>query len=138
MHENELSHEIIAAALEVHRQHGPGLVESVYEESLCHELHLRSIPFRRQQPVPIQYKGIKLASDLRLDLLVPDLVIVDNKAKEAILPIDRAKLLTYLRLTGKRLGLLINFHCELLRDGIVRIVNGLDSDPLPPPGSFKL
>jgi GxxExxY protein len=138
MHENEVSSEIIAAAIEVHRHHGPGLVESVYEESLCHEFRLRSVAFRRQQSLPIQYKGIKLASDLRLDRLVQDLVIAETKAREAILPIDRAKMLTYLRLIGKRLGLLINYHCELLRDGIVRVVNGLDPDPPTPPGSYKL
>jgi GxxExxY protein len=138
MHENEVSSETIAAALEVHRHLGPGLVESVYEEALCHEFHLRTMPFRRQQGVPVLYKGVKLATDLRLDLIVRDLVIVDNKAKEEILPIDRVKLLTYLRLTGKRLGLLINYHSALLRDGIVRVVNGLEADPLPAPGSFKL
>lgn len=137
MHENEVSSEIIAAALEVHRQLGPGLIESVYEEALCHEFHLRAMPFRRQQGVPIQYKGIKLATDLRLDLVVRDLVIVENKAKEEVLPIDRVKLLTYLRLTGKRLGLLINYHSALLRDGIVRVVNGLEPDQLPAPASIK-
>src|SRR5213080_2303719 len=105
MHENEVSSLIIGAAIEVHRYHGPGLVEQVYEESLCHEFHLRGIPFRRQQPVPIHYKGIKLGSELYLDLIVYEKVIVDNKAKEEILPIDKIKLRTYLRLSNLRLGL---------------------------------
>ena len=138
MHENEISKLIIGAAIEVHRYFGPGLVEQVYEESLCHEFSLRSIPFKRQQPVPIQYKSVKLGSDLRLDLLVYDKVIVDNKAKEEILPIDKMKLLTYLRLCNLRLGLLINFHSTTLRDGIVRVVNGLDDDKSIVPGSFEL
>src|SRR6267142_6846377 len=99
MHENEVSSLIIGAAIEVHRFHGPGLVEQVYEESLCHEFGLRGIPFKRQQPVPIYYKDVRLGSDLYLDLIVHDLVIVDNKAKDQILQIDKIKLRTYLRLS---------------------------------------
>jgi len=125
MHENEISEKIISAAIEVHRMLGPGLLESVYEDALCHELHLRSIKFARQQNVPIPYKDIKLGSDLRLDLLVEDKVIVDLKAKEILSPIDKPKLLTYLRLTKKHLGLIINFHVELLKDGVSRVVNNL-------------
>lgn len=135
MHENEISERIIGAAIEVHRHHGPGLVEQIYEESLCHELHLRNLRFERQKSVPIYYKGVKLGVPLYLDLIVEEKVIVDLKAKEAILPLDRAKLLSYLRLLNLRLGLLINFHSILLKDGIERIVNGLQ--PLEP-GSFKL
>ena len=138
MHENEISSLIIGAAIEVHRHLGPGLVEQVYEEALCHEFHLRGIPFRRQQPVPIHYKDVKLGSNLVLDLIVYDKVIVDNKAKEQILPIDKTKLLTYLRLCNLRLGLLINFHNVVLKDGIERMVNGLDDWKNPEPGSFKL
>jgi GxxExxY protein len=138
MHENEISKLIIGAAIEVHRYFGPGLVEQVYEESLCHEFSLRGIPFKRQQPVPIHYKGVKLGSDLFLDLVVFGKVIVDNKAKEQTLPIDKIKLLTYLRLCNLRLGLLINYHSETLRDGIVRVVNGLDDDKRIVPGSFEL
>jgi GxxExxY protein len=138
MHENEISSLIIGAAIEVHRYFGPGLVEQVYEEALCHELHLRGIPFKRQQPVPIKYKDVLLGSSLCLDLIVSGKVIVDNKAKEAILPIDKSKLLTYLRLSGLKLGLLINFHDNTLKTGIQRVVNGLDENPLPAPGSFKL
>ena len=125
MHENEISEKIIGAAIEVHRILGPGLLESVYEEALCHELHLRKMRFIRQQKVPIPYKGIKLSSNLRLDLLVEDKVIVDLKAKDKLAPTDKPQLLTYLRLCGKRLGLIINFHEPLLRDGIHRVVNKL-------------
>jgi len=125
MNENEVSEKIIGAAIEVHRILGPGLLESVYEEALCHELHLRGVQFTRQQGVPIPYKGIALGTDLRLDLLVEDNVIIDLKAKESIVAIDRSKLLTYLRLSDKRLGLIINFHVQQLRFGIERIANKL-------------
>jgi GxxExxY protein len=125
MHENEISKKIIGAAIEVHRILGPGLLESVYEEALCHELRLREIKFARQQSVPVPYKGLKIGTDLRLDLLVEDKVIVDLKAKEVLSPSDKPKLLTYLRLSEKRLGLIINFHECVLRDGIYRVVNKL-------------
>jgi GxxExxY protein len=139
MHENEVSNLIIGAAIEVHRFHGPGLIEKVYEESLCHEFSLRGIPFKRQQPVPIYYKEVRLASDLYLDLIVHEKVIVDNKAKDEILEIDKAKLLTYLRCCNLRLGLIINFHAPVLKNGIVRIVNNLiEPNPAPASGSFRL
>jgi GxxExxY protein len=125
MNENEISEKIIGAAIEVHRILGPGLLESVYEEALCHELHLRGLQFTRQQSVPIPYKGIALGTDLRLDLLVENKVIIDLKAKESIVAIDRSKLLTYLRLSDKKLGLIINFHVQQLRFGIERIANNL-------------
>ena len=125
MHENEISEKIIGATIEVHRILGPGLLESVYEDALCHELHLRGLQFKRQQSVPTPYKGIKLGTDLRLDLLVEDKVIVDLKAKEELSTIDKPKLLTYLRLSEKHLGLIINFHVEVLRDRIFRVVNKL-------------
>jgi len=125
MHENEISERIIGAAIEVHRILGPGLLEGVYEEALCHEFQLRGIHFERQKPVPIDYKGVKLAADLRLDLLVEDKVIVDIKAKEQMTEKDHAKTLTYLRLTNTRLGLNINFHEPRLVDGVKRIVNNL-------------
>ena len=138
MRDNELTQAIIGAAIEVHRALGPGLIEQPYEESLCHELHLRGLRFERQRSVPISYKGVKLATNLRLDLIVEDRVIVDLKAKEQLLPIDRAQMLTYLRLTDKRLGLLINFHVERLVDGVVRIVNRLDvSDSEEEPPSLR-
>jgi GxxExxY protein len=138
MHENEISSLIIGAAIEVHRYHGPGLVEQVYEESLCHEFNLRHIPFKRQQPVAIHYKGVKLGSVLALDLIVYDKVIVDNKAKDEIHPIDKVKLLIYLRLSNLRLGLLINFHAAVLKDGIFRVVNDLAEYEPPPVGSFRI
>lgn len=97
MHENEISEKIIGAAIEVHRILGPGLLESVYEDALCHELHLRGIKFARQKNVPIPYKEVKLGTDLRLDLLVENKVIVDIKAKEKLSNIDKPKLLTYLK-----------------------------------------
>jgi GxxExxY protein len=129
MHENEISGKIIGAAIDVHRILGPGLLESIYEDALCHEFHLRGLQFKRQQSVPIPYKGIKLGTDLRLDLLVEDKVIVDLKAKEELSTIDKPKLLSYLRLSDKHLGLIINFHVEVLRDGIFRVVNKLQEVP---------
>jgi len=125
MHENEISEKIIGAAIEVHRILGPGLLESVYEDALCHELHLRVLRFQRQQSVQVSYKEANLSTDLRLDLLVEDKVIVDLKAKETLSKIDKPKLLTYLRLSCKHLGLIINFHEKLLRDGVHRVVNKL-------------
>lgn len=123
--ENEISHKIIGAAIEVHRTLGPGLLESVYEEALCHEFYLRGIKYLRQQVFPIPYKDIKLAKVFRLDLLVEEKVIVDLKAKELVTAIDRQKLLSYLRLSEKMLGLIINFNVIKLIDGVERIVNGL-------------
>ncbi len=125
MHENEISEKIIGAAIEVHKILGPGLLESVYEEAMCHELSLRGLKFSRQQSVPIIFKGIKLGTNLRLDLLVEEKVIVEIKAKELLSEIDKPQLLTYLRLKDKKLGLLLNFHAKLLRDGIHRVVNDL-------------
>ena len=135
MNENEISQAVIGAAIEVHRALGPGLIEQPYEEALCHELHLRGLAFERQQAVPVTYKGVRLSANLRLDLVVEQRVIIDLKAKEQITPIDKAKLRTYLRLSGRHLGLIINFHVERLVDGIVRVVNNLyesDSDDPPP------
>ena len=125
MHENQISEKIIGCAIEVHRILGPGLLESVYEDALCHELKSQDLQFIRQKPVPIPYKDIKLGTDLRLDLLVEDKVIVDLKAKEKLSNIDKPQLLTYLRLRKKRLGLIINFNVKLLREGIHRVVNDL-------------
>ena len=125
MHENQISEKIIGACIEVHRILGPGLLESVYEEALCHELHIQGIRFKRQQSVPVPYKGIKLNTMLRLDLIVEDKVIIDLKAKEKLSPIDKPQLLTYLRLSDKRLGLIVNFHVKILKDGVYRVVNKL-------------
>lgn len=137
MHENEISEQIIGAAIEVHKYYGPGLVEQVYEEALCHEFNLRGIRFERQKQVSIFYKGIKLGMPLRLDLIVEEKVIVDLKAKEEVTAFDRAKLLSYLRLSNLRLGLIVKFHALVLKDGISRLVNGLKLPP-PEPGSFSL
>lgn len=113
---------IIGAAIEVHRQMGPGLLESTYEECLCHELHLCGIRFTRQVELPVIYKGLKLDCGYRIDLLVEDTVVVELKAVEQLLPVHEAQLLTYLHLTKKPVGLLINFNVPLLKDGIRRRV----------------
>ena len=132
MHENELSRLIIGAAIEVHREVGPGLIEKPYEEAMCHELHLRGLKFTRQQQVPFVYKGITLSVDLRTDLIVEDQVIVDLKAKDQVTAIDKLKVLTYLRLLNLRLGLVINFHVAMLKDGVHRVVNNLIEPETPP------
>jgi GxxExxY protein len=121
-HINELTHETIGAAIEVHRELGPGLLESSYRECLCHELLLRGVDFRKERMVPLQYKGIRLECGYRVDLLVGDLVVVELKAIEALLPVHEAQLLTYLRLGGWKAGLLINFNVPVLKDGIRRRV----------------
>ncbi len=139
MHENELTREIIGAAIEVHRLLGPGLLEVVYEEAVCHELHLRGIGFRRQQLVTLDYKGVHLKTDLRLDLLVENRVIVDLKVKEALSPTDKPQLLTYLRLCKLKVGLIINFHVPVLKEGVFRVMNGYISpkEPLNRPPGFN-
>jgi GxxExxY protein len=138
MHENQISERIIGAGIEVHRHLGPGLLESIYEEALCCEMGLRQVGFQRQKAVPIIYKGIRLSVPLRLDLIVEEKVIVDLKAKEELSATDRPQLLTYLRLTGLRLGLILNFHTEKLKDGILRIVNNLPEPlPLSPPDMLQ-
>ena len=116
-----LAHEVIGAAIEVHRQLGPGLLESVYEEALCIELTLRGIPFVRQSTFAVSYKG-RPVGETRLDLFVGGSLIVELKAIEALAPIHSAQVISYLRITGHRLGLVINFNVSLLRDGIKRIV----------------
>ncbi|MCP4402489.1 MAG: GxxExxY protein [bacterium] len=120
---DRLSKNIIGAAIEVHRELGPGLLESAYEICLCHELSLRKIPFAHQIPLPVQYKGVHLDCGYRLDILVDDLVIVELKAVQKLQPVDEAQLLTYLRLKKIWLGLLINFNVPVLKNGIRRIVN---------------
>ena len=113
---------IIGAAIEVHRHLGPGLLESAYEQCLCHELHLRGLSFRCQVDLPLSYKGIKLDCGYRIDLIVGDEIVVELKAVEKILPIHEAQLLTYMKLAAKPVGLLINFNVPLLTQGIVRRV----------------
>jgi GxxExxY protein len=116
-----LSKETIGAAIEVHRQLGPGLLESAYEACLCHELRARSIPFASQVALPISFKGVKLDCGYRIDLCVNESVIVELKSIEKVTDLHRAQLLTYLRLSGKKVGLLLNFNVPVLKDGIVRM-----------------
>ena len=125
MRENTLSEKIIGAAIEVHRNLGPGLLESAYEECLCYELKKTGCSFRRQMNLPVVYKDIRLDCGYRLDIVVEDLVIVEVKAVDALLPIHEAQLLTYLKLADKKLGLLLNFNVPVLKNGITRIVNNL-------------
>jgi GxxExxY protein len=113
---------VIAASIEVHRLLGPGLLESIYQRALCHEMQVRDMPFQAQRPVPVAYKGENLGDDLRLDIVVADQLIVELKAVERLLPIHEAQLINYLKLTGLRVGLLINFNVRLLKEGIKRIV----------------
>ena len=120
-----LTGRIIAAAIEVHRYLGPGLLESAYEQCLCRELHHRGINFERQVDLPIDYKGYRIDSGYRLDLVVDNRVVVELKAVRQLERIHEAQLLTYLKLTGLNLGLLLNFNVVLLKDGIKRLVNGL-------------
>ncbi len=110
----------------MHRTLGPGLLESVYEECLCQELSLRKIPFERQKELPLQYKGFKLAGGFRLDVLVADQVVVEVKAVESLLPIHQAQMLTYMKMGGWKVGLLINFNVPILKKGIKRLVLGLE------------
>lgn len=124
--ENILSSKILECAIEVHRTlGGPGLLESIYEEAFCHELALCGLKFERQAHVPVFYKGVRIGSPLVLDLVIEDLVIVENKATTQFNDIYKAQLRTYLRVTGKRLGFVINFGEKLLKDGIHRVVNNL-------------
>jgi len=119
---NAITQCIIGSAIEVHRQLGPGLLETAYEACLCHELDLRAIRYQRQVPLPVAYKGLQLDFAYRLDLLVENEVVVELKAVDQILPIHEAQLLTYLRLGGWQAGLLINFNVQVLRQGIRRKV----------------
>lgn len=123
--ENDLSKKIIGAAIEVHKILGPGLLESTYEKCLCRELELKGLCIEIQKSLPVEYKGIKIDSGYRLDLVVENSVIVELKSVEKILPIHEAQLLTYLKLTGLKLGLIINFNVPVLKNGLKRIVNKL-------------
>ncbi len=118
--DDPLTRAVIGAAIEVHRALGPGLLESVYERCLCHELTLRNIPFQSQVPVPVVYKGLQLGKELQIDIVVDNRLILELKAVEELEPIHEAQLLTYLRLSSISLGLLINFNVRLLKDGIRR------------------
>jgi GxxExxY protein len=113
---------IIGAAIEVHRQLGPGLLESAYEQCLRHELHLRGLPFKCQVDLPVSYKGLQLDCGYKIDIIVDDEVVLELKSVERIFPVHEAQLLTYLKLSGKKVGLLINFNVPLLSRGIIRRV----------------
>ena len=122
---NELSSNIIGAAIEVHKALGPGLLESAYEECLCHEFGMRNLRYERQKPLSVTYKGKKLDCGYRLDVIVEDKIILELKACEKVEQIHKAQLLTYLKLSGINLGLILNFNVPIMRDGIVRVVNDL-------------
>ncbi len=113
---------IIGAAIEVHRKLGPGLLESAYEQCLCHELHLRGLSFECQVALPVLYKGLRLDCGYKIDLIVEQQVVVELKAIEKLLPVHEAQLLTYLKISGKHVGLLVNFNSSLLTQGIIRRV----------------
>lgn len=119
---NLITEQVISAAMEVHKLLGPGLLESAYEACLCRELGLREIPFASQVKLPVSYKGMQLDCGYRLDLLIQDQVIVEIKCCQKLLPVHEAQLLTYLKLSGKRVGLLLNFQVKLLKEGICRRV----------------
>ncbi len=121
---NRLTEQIIGAAIEVHKTLGPGLLEAVYEESMCLELGMRNIPFEAQVPIPVGYKDKLLSLNYRVDVIVDNLVVLELKAVETLLPVHEAQLLTYLRLTGKRVGLPINFNVPVLKQGIRRRILG--------------
>ena len=122
MIESDLTEQIIGGAIEVHKHWGPGLYEEIYERSLCRELRLRKVQFASQVKVPLIYKGERIGEDLRLDLIVHDKVVVELKAVKALEPIHEAQLLTYMKLTGCKVGLLINFNVAVLKHGIKRMV----------------
>jgi GxxExxY protein len=123
---NQVTEAIIGGAIEVHRTLGPGLLESAYHECLARELTLRHIPFEREKPLLLEYKGTKLECGYRLDFLVADMVVVEIKAADSLLPIHQAQLLTYMKLGGWKVGLLINFQVPLLMNGIKRLVLNLE------------
>ena len=122
MTDNEITHEIIGAAIEVHKHLGPGLLESAYEECLFHELQLRNLRVERQKAVPVVYKQTKLECGYRLDLLIEGRVVVELKSVEGLGPIHEAIILTYLRMSGHKLGLLINFNVSVLKEGVRRFI----------------
>ncbi len=121
---NEISRQVIGAAIEVHRELGPGLLETAYEACLAYELSQRGLAVERQKQLPIAYKSVQLDTVYRLDLLVERQVIVELKAVEQLSPVHRTQLLTYLKLSGVELGLLINFNVKVLKDGVSRVIYG--------------
>src|SRR5947207_12769602 len=128
MTENAIAKEIVDGAFRIHTRLGPGLLESVYDTIRAYELDRRVLRTVRQQPIPVIYESVRIDTGFRADLIVEDKVIVEVKSVELLAPVHKKQLLTYLRLANKRLGLLINFHVALIKDGITRIVNGLEDD----------
>jgi len=128
MRSSDLTHEIINAAIKIHRRLGPGLLESAYEACIAHELQLAGMRVERQKPVPLFYDTVKLDCGFRADLVVEGRVVVELKCKEALHPVDEAQLLSHLRLLNIPVGLLINFHVVLLKNGIRRMVNNYRED----------
>ena len=128
MTENVIAKQIVDAAFRIHTTLGPGLLESVYQTVLAYDLGRRGLHAVSQQSIPVVYDGIRIDTGFRADLVVEDKVIVEIKSVELLAPVHKKQLLTYLRLADKRLGLLINFHVALIKDGITRIVNGLEDD----------
>ncbi|MEI8371302.1 MAG: GxxExxY protein [Planctomycetota bacterium] len=126
MHENEVARIIVDVAFQIHTKLGPGLLESVYEAVMMHELQKRGLHVESQVAVPVQWDGVRLDLGFRLDLLVEHCVIVELKSIEAVAPVHKKVVLTYLRLADKRLGLLMNFGVELIKNGITRLVNHLE------------
>ena len=127
------SESVIGACIEVHRHLGPGLLESAYEQCLCHELTLASEPYERQKPLPVRYKGIELQTGYRLDLVVDSQLVVELKAVERLLPVHEAQVITYLKLSGLPVGLLVNFHAVAIKHGLRRLTNNqyLPGSPTP-------
>ena len=121
-YDEPLTKRIIASAIEVHRHLGPGLLESSYEECLCYELSLKEIPFERQKPLPLEYKGIHLDCGYRMDIVADNKVVMELKCADKILPVHEAQLLTYLKLSHIRVGLIINFYSSVLKNGIKRLI----------------
>lgn len=119
---DKLSNKVIGCAIEVHRNLGPGLLESTYEQCLAHELKIEGMPFKLQYPLPVEYKGIKLDCGYRIDLLVDNSLIVELKSVDNVLPIHQAQLLTYMKLSGIKIGLLMNFNVKYMKNGIKRMV----------------
>ena len=124
--ENRIGEEVVDAAIAIHRKLGPGLLENVYEVVLAYELETRGLKTERQVAIPIKYKGIKFDQGFRADIIVENKVILELKSVENITPVHRKQIQTYLRLTGLKLGFLLNFGARLMKDGIVRAVNGLE------------
>ena len=125
MRENEISGVILDSCIQIHSRLGPGLLESVYEAVLAYELKKRGLHSNRQSPIPVIYEDVRLELGFRADFIIEELVVVELKSVENLLPVHKMQVLTYLRLSGLKLGLLINFNVKLIKDGFVRVVNGL-------------